>query len=495
MRIAIFNEHWLTLGGGEQSALQIAAALQDQYDVSLISYTDLDKSLLEEHCNTDLCKVQTYRTLPNIHAVESATANFDVFINHSHQSHAKSFASHSVYQVMFPQKIKLGSDHKLVRSEKKIPSAKLFNRVWGPKVELNIDGSLSVVDSMIAQIARQFDDSSLSMVVSSPNQCMIRWKSFDKDRRLLSEGDCVILNTAVVEIAPIASDGYLIFSVTDHRGTAFGQSCHIRLFVAESIGQATGAEIASQFVRLPEPQAEFLKFYGTFVSNSEYTRTWTKRYLSVDSQVIYPPVSVSQTEHSVKKPKILNIGRFFAGQNLHSKNQLEMVELFKKMPDEILENWELVLIGGTSRDHSTYATAVRRAARGFPIRIYFNADRSIVFDELAEASLYWHFSGLKSDLSENPESAEHFGISIVEAMRAGAVPIVFNAGGPVEILSEFKNLLFDSEDQAMATTVQLMSDPSKMNYLSQQMRDLSQRFSVEKYHTQWQSLINQIAGS
>lgn len=35
---------------------------------------------------------------------------------------------------------------------------------------------------------------------------------------------------------------------------------------------------------------------------------------------------------------------------------------------------------------------------------------------------------------QEPEQAEHFGISVVEAMSAECVPIAFNAGGPREII-------------------------------------------------------------
>jgi glycosyltransferase involved in cell wall biosynthesis len=393
---------------------------------------------------------------------------------------------------MFPEKIKWSTDLKTSGRNVKAGRPRLFTRLWGPKVQAHLDGSLSIVDSAIAQVSNLFTDNALSIVISSSDPCVVRWRSFDKDRRLLKEGDCDVSKVSVFEIEPVTSEGYLLFSVLDDIASSSKRSVIFRLFITDSMGQATGTDIASQLLESPESESEFLKFYGTFVANSEYTRGWTKRYLSLDSHVIYPPVSTSPLEHTVKKNKILNIGRFFAGDNLHSKNQLEMVELFKELPDEILQNWELVLIGGTSRQHSTYATTVRRAARGFPIRTYFNATRSIVNEELAQASLYWHFSGLRSDLSQNPEGAEHFGISIVEAMSAGAIPIVFNAGGPVEILSEFKSLLFDSEDQAKTTTLQLINDPVKMNELSQRLRDSAKCYSVERYHDQWRNLIDQI---
>ena len=40
------------------------------------------------------------------------------------------------------------------------------------------------------------------------------------------------------------------------------------------------------------------------------------------------------------------------------------------------------------------------------------------------------------DAERHPERFEHFGISVVEAMAAGAVPLVFGAAGPGEIVQD-----------------------------------------------------------
>ncbi len=45
-------------------------------------------------------------------------------------------------------------------------------------------------------------------------------------------------------------------------------------------------------------------------------------------------------------------------------------------------------------------------------------------DLYARASIFWHAAGLGEDAEDDPNRMEHFGISIVEAMSAGAVPVV-----------------------------------------------------------------------
>ena len=57
-----------------------------------------------------------------------------------------------------------------------------------------------------------------------------------------------------------------------------------------------------------------------------------------------------------------------------------------------------------------------------------------ILNEYKLAKIYWHASGFGEDLETHPEKAEHFGITTVEAMINGLVPIVIDAGGQKEIV-------------------------------------------------------------
>ena len=79
---------------------------------------------------------------------------------------------------------------------------------------------------------------------------------------------------------------------------------------------------------------------------------------------------------------------------------------------------------------------MRRAAVDLPIQVLVNAPGATVDQLLAEASLFWHGAGFGEDPEQHPDRFEHFGIAVVEAMAAGAVPIVYDAAGPAEIVRD-----------------------------------------------------------
>ena len=111
----------------------------------------------------------------------------------------------------------------------------------------------------------------------------------------------------------------------------------------------------------------------------------------------------------------------------------------RRLQAAALPGWELALAGGCDGANREYFLAARRAAIGQPIAVHVNATGEHVRRLLAEASIYWHAGGFGEDPERHPERFEHFGIAVVEAMAAGAVPLVFAAGGPAEIVQDGVN--------------------------------------------------------
>ena len=100
-------------------------------------------------------------------------------------------------------------------------------------------------------------------------------------------------------------------------------------------------------------------------------------------------------------------------------------------------------------------------AAGLPVVFHVNPPPRELFGLYRDAAVYWHGTGLEADLDHQPEEAEHFGITIVEAMSAQCFPLVFNAGGPREFITHgIDGFLYGSREELVEMTSRLFNGGS-----------------------------------
>ncbi len=193
------------------------------------------------------------------------------------------------------------------------------------------------------------------------------------------------------------------------------------------------------------------------ICNSMFTKAVIDKEYGVDSIVIYPPVPVDQIKPKRKENLILSVGRF--SQLKQSKRQDILVKTFKKMIDQGLKDYKLVIAGGVEVGVSDYVDGLVEMSKDYPIDIVTSPSFKELVDLYGKTRIFWSASGFEEDENKNPEKVEHFGISVVEAMAAGCVPVVSSAGGHKEIVQNGVNgFLWDNTRQLMEYTNKLISD-------------------------------------
>jgi glycosyltransferase involved in cell wall biosynthesis len=235
-----------------------------------------------------------------------------------------------------------------------------------------------------------------------------------------------------------------------------------------------------------------LQSYKKIITISNFCQFWIHKYWNLDSEILYPPVNTKAFKpDSKKKNWITHIGRFFVTG--HSKKQLELIRVFKDLVDhkQIDETWELHFIGSIheGRAHQDYFEACVAEAAQYPIHFHIGIPFGDLRKILGQSKIYWHATGLDQDPSRQPILMEHFGITTVEAMAAGCVPIVINRGGQPEIITPDSGFVWNTREELKSYTVKIAHDDTLRKQLMHGAIRRSEYFGIEAFKKRFKEII------
>jgi glycosyltransferase involved in cell wall biosynthesis len=504
MKIAVFNRYWTTYGGGERYAGAFAAALAADHDVHLLSPTQVDWARLEERLGLDLSRTTRRTVASGSSLVTAISREYDVFVCSSFEAIESNAARRGIYVVLFPAHRR--SPLRLARRLAAGLVGTVLTRdhigvLWGNGFHQAERLGLRVVRWTSAM-------ADLQLALPAGAQTRIRLtflayrpRSVDPASVVVEVDGRVHTHTKVgSDLGRVAVD----LDVTgrgDHspvglviRSDTFGADGDPRQLgvpLSIQIGRGVRAWLAGRlpFLTRSQHHVDFLESYQDIVSISEFTREWVARRWGRESHVIYPPVDAPISGER-KDPIILSVGRFYDRRFGHSKKQLELVRAFRRVVDRGLRGWELHLVGGWQQHHAGYLARVRAEAKGLPVHFHIDAPREELRQLYGRASIYWHATGLNESERRRPERFEHFGISTVEAMGAGAVPIVFGYGGQAEIVQDDVNgYLFRSLDELVTRTWLVAEDSQLRLRLAKAATQRAAEFSTERFTGRVRTLV------
>jgi glycosyltransferase involved in cell wall biosynthesis len=239
----------------------------------------------------------------------------------------------------------------------------------------------------------------------------------------------------------------------------------------------------------------FLDTYDKIIAISQYSKKWINIYWKKESTILFPPVDVQDFKVLPKEKIILSVGRFFPEH--HNKKQLELaerfIEILKQDPDA-MSGFTLYLAGGVEnkKEHLDYVKEIEDLSKGYPIKVMTNLKWEDLVELFAKALIFWHASGMGEDENRHPEKFEHFGITTVEAMASGCIPVVINKGGQVEIIDDaYNGFLFENWEQMKALTLRICEKPDTFANISQNALASSQKFSSGNFKEQLMHIIEE----
>jgi glycosyltransferase involved in cell wall biosynthesis len=134
--------------------------------------------------------------------------------------------------------------------------------------------------------------------------------------------------------------------------------------------------------------------------------------------------------------------------------------------------------------------------RDYPDYIKFmeNPDRTIIDEKYNESKIFWHAKGFSRNEETDPSALEHLGMTTIEAMSSGCVPVVINKGGQKEIVEEGETgFLWDTTDQLIEKTIYLLDNQDIFINMSTTARKSAQHYSLESFISNLWKILNVIA--
>ncbi|MBI2599559.1 glycosyltransferase family 4 protein [Candidatus Daviesbacteria bacterium] len=221
-----------------------------------------------------------------------------------------------------------------------------------------------------------------------------------------------------------------------------------------------------------------LKGWDLIIYNSKFTKEYSQANWPLKSEIIFPPIDTAKIRPLKKEKYILSVGRFFG--YLKDKKQEILIRVFKELfKKENMKGWSLHLVGSAEPGDADYIESLKASASGIPVKFYPNLSYEKLIELYGKAGIYWHASGFGET---DPTKMEHFGISTVEAMAGGAVPVVIGKGGQREIIADEKyGYLWENLDELKQLTLKLIEDSKLLGKMSKEAIKRAEYFSKEKF--------------
>ncbi len=513
LRVAVYDRFWSVAGGGEAYAGSIAEVLSADHRVDLISHEPVDLASLQERLGLNLARVRVV-VVDECEPIERVSRGYDLLINATYRDTSPNGARRGISIVHFPH---LPTAHLATWQIRMMGRlASMARRSMGP---VEFDAGFHPADVIRWQQVHWTNGRGVLRTTVTPATtrtlriAVARFLPDGTDRLVRVKVDDVdvasftviaarnrrqLLRPQIIEI-PISGvrGGRTVevlsetFLPDDISGNGDRRQLGVPV-VWVGFGSGVVAKIFESVSLLAGPRRglPWLDTYDRIVANSGYGAQWVKRLWNRRCEVLVP--AVAQRNGGEKRPIILSVGRFFAPERGHSKKQLEMVQAFARLSPQFPE-WELHLVGGCAEQDQTYLESVQRAAEGLPVVFHIGASGEELDALYAEASIYWHATGLGEDLEADPERAEHFGITTVEAMSAGAVPIVMRAGGQLEIVREgIDGFFFTEISSLLARTRQVITDEPLRQRLGAASVERAQVFGREAFARRLRAMVDEV---
>jgi alpha-1,2-mannosyltransferase len=219
------------------------------------------------------------------------------------------------------------------------------------------------------------------------------------------------------------------------------------------------------------------------LTNSRFNEAIIKKSLGRHTSVIYPPVEVKRfeplSENKKRQDLVITMSRFRPGKNLGHIPKVARV----------VGHSRFMIMGPSDRTSETTINEINQSARKLGVQnrieLLTNSSQIALRTALSKAKVLLH-----------TQFFEAFGMSIVEAMAAGCVPVVPREGGPwFDILEEKEGVYgfsYKSISEAAEKTRMLLENDELRNEISARAHKRAMDFDSSVFEENILDVVNKV---
>lgn len=221
---------------------------------------------------------------------------------------------------------------------------------------------------------------------------------------------------------------------------------------------------------------------STVLSNSEFSCKVIQKAFGIDSILLSPPVDVDFFRNTAllpylsnnRKDVILVVARFHPSKKI--ENAIRLAKLLKQY--QIGSGMKIV--GNLPPSRYGYYSYLKQMVQDYNLTDYVTFEINVSFSKLLalmqDSKIYFH-----------PLPGEPFGISTVEAMSAGLIPVVPDIGGHTEFVpSKYQFHTFGEGVEAIASA---LNAPNSERIL---ISDSVRKYSIQNFIQRFQQIVNSL---
>ncbi|MBQ9539620.1 MAG: glycosyltransferase family 4 protein [Treponema sp.] len=285
-----------------------------------------------------------------------------------------------------------------------------------------------------------------------------------------------------------ASRGFDLFFYCSRGYMTFHARRNIAIihFPMKPQNQAEGSSLPARIVH-GRRDSLFVSAYDAYLPNSTFTQGYLEQYWPQISagkiHLLYPPIAPVHDLGLPKEKLILVCSRIDASKKLEL-----LIDSYRSSP-LLHDNYKLAIAGNNASDTVDYWEKICGYSKGGDVLLYPNASWEKIVELYNRAEIFWHCKGFGED---DPYMMEHFGMTTVEAMGAGCVPVVINKGGQAEIVTEGAGFKWDTSRELVECTEELARSPELLVRMSQAARERAAFFYTGAFRERLRGILEKV---